>query len=816
MARPITALTDSFKILRDNLNTISNNVGDPDLLTTTSRALTEGNTNVAQRSDSSDVVSALNELDSDLHGAGGGDVKNDLKYVSYAINTVRDSGMTGAINAIDAFIGGDSDTLHVEANTIKDAINEIEAVFDASTKKINTAPDFTFDGGGDLEINVDGGNVFFKSDSNQYLDLTLADSTAVALTFIQAARIETADSATGHLTFDVGGKIVLDAEENVVSFKNGSFADEVVHTLANDATFEIDAPSTYTVDAVGDIILDADTGRVRIKDNGTEAYNFQSNGIVTSANALFVNASDFTLNTDSAGVATISFTTDSANRIVYTLTPSNQTMAVTNDLTIDASRDIILDAAGADIDMQVSGTSRIKHTMGDSNTVAVTGHYTLDASQDIILDADGGNWYLRDNGVTDFHFNTSGEIIRTGTITLQANGNGVVVDAGGTSGVNTGITFQASGTDKVTYTFTGSLVGQGYTTNLLDSVEGYHITRVDGLKTDSAGGAYTNNATTATFNTVAGDFTVDASGDINLDADGGDVFLKDGGTTYGSLTATGSNLIVKSGTTTALTFSGANVTTGGTVTTGGNLIMGGTNINRTGVLTLDASGQINIDAGTGRVELKDNGHIYGSFRNPANKKQLDIYSGNLKAIALDSSGNATITGTVTQGTALNTVATTLGASINEVHDELDSASADLQTTKGRVQTLEDEMDSNEGIIGVSVPFNVGNSYGWNSTTSNRDAINELDSSVGVLSNLDTTTYQGNSRNNIVRALNAVAGDLQDLQDSAGTLDGRIGSLANLAAFFDSAGATSSIVNALNHMASRVVDIYDENGTLLNT
>jgi hypothetical protein len=65
-------------------------------------------------------------------------------------------------------------------------------------------------------------------------------------------------------------------------------------------------------------------------------------------------------------------------------------------------------------------------------------------------------------------------------------------------------------------------------------------------------------------------------------------------------------------------------------------------------------------------------------------------------------------------------------------------------------------------------------------------------------------------------LNAVAGDLQDLQDSAGTLDGRIGSLSNLAAFFDSSGATSSIVNALNHMASRVVDIYDENGTLLNT
>ena len=127
------------------------------------------------------------------------------------------------------------------------------------------------------------------------------------------------------------------------------------------------------------------------------------------------------------------------------------------------------------------------------------------------------------------------------------------------------------------------------------------------------------------------------------------------------------------------------------------------------------------------------------------------------------------------------------------------------------------MDSNEGIIGVSVQWNVDNPYSWVATTSNRSAINDLDSAVGTLSVLDGTTFSGtNDKDNLVVALNVLAGDVQDLQDSAGTLDGRIGSLANLAAFFDSAGATSSIVNVLNHMASRVVDIYDESGTLLNT
>jgi hypothetical protein len=62
--------------------------------------------------------------------------------------------------------------------------------------------------------------------------------------------------------------------------------------------------------------------------------------------------------------------------------------------------------------------------------------------------------------------------------------------------------------------------------------------------------------------------TLDATTDIVLDADGGDIFFKDGGTTFGSATNSSGNLIIKSGTTTAMTFDGANVTFAGTVTIG--------------------------------------------------------------------------------------------------------------------------------------------------------------------------------------------------------------------------------------------------------
>ena len=73
------------------------------------------------------------------------------------------------------------------------------------------------------------------------------------------------------------------------------------------------------------------------------------------------------------------------------------------------------------------------------------------------------------------------------------------------------------------------------------------------------------------------DITLDATADINLDAGGGDVFLKDDGTTYGSLTNSSGNLVIKSGTTTALTFSGADATIAGDLTISGDDLTMGTN-----------------------------------------------------------------------------------------------------------------------------------------------------------------------------------------------------------------------------------------------
>ena len=80
---------------------------------------------------------------------------------------------------------------------------------------------------------------------------------------------------------------------------------------------------------------------------------------------------------------------------------------------------------------------------------------------------------------------------------------------------------------------------------------------------------FINSSTDGQLDLIAdGAVLIDTAGDITLDADGGDVVLKDGGTQYGSLTNTSGNLIIKSGSTTAVTFSGANTTFAGTVTIG--------------------------------------------------------------------------------------------------------------------------------------------------------------------------------------------------------------------------------------------------------
>jgi hypothetical protein len=140
-----------------------------------------------------------------------------------------------------------------------------------------------------------------------------------------------------------------------------------------------------------------------------------------------------------------------------------------------------------------------------------------------------------------------------------------------------------------------------------------------------------------------GDMTLDSSGDIILDAAGDTIFLKDAGTTFGSLDNTSGNLIIKSGTTTAATFSGANVTLAGTVGSGAITSTGviiGTTIEPNGDTAAADNAAIGYTAAEGLILTGQGSTNDVTIKNDADADVLEIPTGTT---------NVTVVGSITSG-----------------------------------------------------------------------------------------------------------------------------------------------------------------------
>ena len=286
-------------------------------------------------------------------------------------------------------------------------------------------------------------------------------------------------------------------------------------------------------------------------------------------------------------------------------------------------------------ELHLAGAANIAGTMTLSGNVIVSG--TLGA--DLIPDGDN----TRDIGSTSAEWK---DLFIDGTAHLDAiNFNGTLISATAAEiNILDGVTASTSELnimDGVTATTSELNIMDGVTAttaevNLMDGGTSAGTTAVaggDGIVTNDGGtmrqttvdtfdtylSQTTKTLTNKTLTTPvieeidsSSTITLDAGTDIILDADGGDVFLKDGGTTYGSLTNTSGNLIIKSGTTTAITFSGADATIAGDLTisgddltmgtnTAGHMLVGdGTNYNPvaiSGDVTMASSGAVTIASG---------------------------------------------------------------------------------------------------------------------------------------------------------------------------------------------------------------------------
>ena len=250
------------------------------------------------------------------------------------------------------------------------------------------------------------------------------------------------------------------------------------------------------------------------------------------------------------------------------------------------------------------GTSgQILRVNGSANGLEYTstiltpdGTITLDSSGDIILDADGADIILKDAGTEFGRFtNSSGQLVikssSSTTTAISMSGANVTIAGNLTVTGNTegdgNITIGDAATDTVSFggTITSNLVFEGSTgdsfeTTLAPGNPSADITlTLPATATDTlAGIASTQTLSNKTLTTPiiteidsGSSITLDATTDIVLDAGGADVTLKDDGTTFGSLSQSGGELVIKSGSspTTAITMAGANVTIAGNLTVSG-------------------------------------------------------------------------------------------------------------------------------------------------------------------------------------------------------------------------------------------------------
>ena len=245
---------------------------------------------------------------------------------------------------------------------------------------------------------------------------------------------------------------------------------------------------------------------------------------------------------------------------------------------------------------------------------------------------------------------------------------------------------------------------------------------VTGVTTSNAGVVVDNITIDGTeIDLSSGDLLVDVAGDIILDADGGDVTLKDAGTQFANFQNTSGNLIIESGSTTAATFSGANVTLAGTVGSGAITSTGA--VTGTSIVVSDA-GNIGSASDPDAIAIASDGDITFSQKIGVNTDH-DLGSGihvrtsdsgasvaaNYDEIVIENSGHAgmsILTGTSSVGAVRfgdsgdNDIGGVLyDHSDNSMTFKVNAANAAVLSSAGLLTIADDLVIKDGGTIGVA-------------------------------------------------------------------------------------------------------------------
>ena len=427
--------------------------------------------------------------------------------------------------SVKTFSGADSSAI--------EAINEVDYRLDSMDQlldqAVKVASNVSFN-----ELLVKSGDFTIDSSGNTVIAGTLGVTGVVTADGgIDVDNMHIDDSAItasgGDFTLSAGGDVYIKPTGDEVFFQ-GITSGEQIRLNLGETNQSILASDSLTLDAVSNISLDAGTnGNVLLKDDGTQYGQFKK-----SSNNLQIASGT------SADANAVTFAADGGKA------DANFHGHVTFDSDITVVGNVIVQGVQkltAPTLLLMDGTS----SSLNPNTADLDGGITLRrGTQDSAV-------ALWDEGLDYWVIGTTGDKEQVARHTDAVTFASVVVD---NTTIDANTITRASGALTLKTTTSGDIN--------IEPIGGDVL-----FTTDSAGRQmkFTMGISTQTI-TTSDALVLDAVGDITLDADGGDVFLKDAGTTFGSLTNTSGNLIIKSGTTTAATFAGANVTFAGTITGG--------------------------------------------------------------------------------------------------------------------------------------------------------------------------------------------------------------------------------------------------------
>jgi hypothetical protein len=473
---------------------------------------------------------------------------------------------------------------------------------------------------------------------------------------------------------------------------------------------------------------------ITIATGGTTAMTLDASQNVSIAGDLTITGDDLTMGTNTSGMLLIA---DGTNFNPTAVTSLSEISTVANDdvfLAIDTSGGGLKKIARSAVVSGLATSGAISNVVEDTSPQLGA---NLDTNSHNIL-IDDAHFIGDENGNEQIIFQTTSSAVNQIDVTNAATGNAPEIAAtGGDTNVSLKLTPKGSGQVLID----GNV---GIETGLIDLKNGGsqsavrlycessnahyaaiqapahsdfsgNVTLTLPASTDTlAGIAATQTLTNKTLTTPViaeidsgSTITLDATTDIVLDADGGDIFFKDAGTTFGSATNTSGNLIIKSGTTTALTFSGANVTGagtytgGGTMTTGGNIVIPDAgnigSASDTDAIAIASDGVVTFsqvpvlpDDTVATADIQDNAVTLAKMAGLARGKIIvGDSSGDPSALALGSNGqvlqsdgNDLVFGSVSASVALDDIATgdaasTLATSAGNITIDAQANDADV-------------------------------------------------------------------------------------------------------------------------------------------